>query len=79
MYHTHEASERHDKVYALLGMSSDDAIEAKIVPDYGVEWGKLFQKVVRFVLPGDVALETWADRDMVLVKGKCRVFGRVSR
>jgi hypothetical protein len=79
MYHTHEASERHDKVYALLGMSSDDAIEAKIVPDYGVEWGKLFQKVVRFVLPGDVALETWADRDMVLVKGKCRVFGRVSQ
>jgi hypothetical protein len=79
MYHTHEAFERHDKVYALLGMSTDDAIEAKIVPDYGVEWGKLFQKVVRFVLPGDVALETWADRDMVLVKGKCRVFGRVSQ
>jgi hypothetical protein len=23
MYHTHKATERHDKVYALLGMSSD--------------------------------------------------------
>jgi hypothetical protein len=34
MYHTHEASKRHDKVYALLGMSSDDLSRADLLPNY---------------------------------------------
>jgi hypothetical protein len=36
MYHAHEATKRHDKVYALLGMSSDDLRKAKLLPDYRV-------------------------------------------
>src|SRR4051795_4819938 len=34
MYHTHKATKRHDKVYALLGMSSDDLSEANLLPNY---------------------------------------------
>lgn len=36
MYYAHKATQRHDKVYALLGMSSDDASKANLLPDYGV-------------------------------------------
>ena len=36
MYHTHEATLRSDKVYALLGMSSDDFRNTSLSPDYSV-------------------------------------------
>jgi hypothetical protein len=35
-YYTHEATKRHDKVYALLGISSDDLSKANLQPNYGV-------------------------------------------
>ena len=43
MYHTHKATKRHDKVYALLGMSSDDPSEAGLQPDYTASSRELFQ------------------------------------
>jgi hypothetical protein len=33
MYHTHIATKHHDKVYALLGLSSDDPSTAGLWPD----------------------------------------------
>jgi hypothetical protein len=42
MYYTHEATKLHDKVYALLGMSSDDARKANLLPNYDVLWEELF-------------------------------------
>ena len=36
MYYTHEATEYHDKVYALLSMSSDNLTAASLSPDYTV-------------------------------------------
>lgn len=38
MYHTRKATLRHDKVYALLGMCSDDLSAAGLSPDYTVSW-----------------------------------------
>lgn len=40
MYHNHEATLRHDKVYTLLGMSgmsSDDLSKANLLPNYECE------------------------------------------
>jgi hypothetical protein len=34
MYHTHEATKRYDKVYALLGMISDNFSDMNLSPDY---------------------------------------------
>src|SRR5580700_5722798 len=34
MFQTHQASDPHDKVYALLGISSDDPSKAGLQPDY---------------------------------------------
>jgi hypothetical protein len=43
MYHTHEATKRYDKVYALLGMSSDGPGAPGLSPDYAVPWEELLQ------------------------------------
>jgi hypothetical protein len=58
MFHTHKASDVRDKVYALLGMSSDDPEEAGLRPDYKVSWKELFQQLAKFVLGKDVSVET---------------------
>jgi hypothetical protein len=42
MFYTYEATERHDKVYALLGMSSDTLNAADLLPDYKVLWKEVF-------------------------------------
>src|SRR5215216_5740368 len=47
MYHTHNATELHDKVYALLGMSSVDGSRASLSPNYGVPWEELLQRLVK--------------------------------
>ena len=37
MFHTRKATDVHDKVYALLGMSSDDPGKAGLRPDYKIK------------------------------------------
>jgi len=36
MYHAHRATKRHDKVYALLGMSLDNLSRVNLLPNYKV-------------------------------------------
>jgi uncharacterized membrane protein YbaN (DUF454 family) len=36
MYYAHEATKRHDKIFALLRMSSDDLTIAGLLPNYNV-------------------------------------------
>ncbi len=50
MYHTHEATKRHDKIFALLNMSSDDPTSAGIKPEYSLKWGSLMKNLVSFLL-----------------------------
>jgi hypothetical protein len=77
-YHTHEATKRHDKLYALLGMSSDDLSKANLLPDYGVLWEDLLQRLAKFLLGEKVSVETWPDTETAVIKGKGRVLGKVS-
>ena len=78
MYHTHEATLPHDKVYALLGMSSDDLSEAGLSPNYGVEWEELLKRLVKFLLGEKVSVETWCHREMAVVQSKGCILGHVS-
>jgi hypothetical protein len=78
MYHNREASNRHDKVYALLGMSSDDPISADLLPDYAISWETLVERVVRFLLGGQVSVRSWAKKEMAIIKGQGCILGRVS-
>ena len=79
MYHTHEATLRHDKVYALLGMSSDDASNANLLPNYSVPWEELFQRLIKFLVCEKISVETWPDKEEIaVIKSKGCILGKVS-
>ena len=78
MYHTHEATERHDKIFALLGMCSDDLGVNGLSPDYQVSWKELLQQLVKFLLGKQVSVETWNDREMAIIDARGYVLGQVS-
>ncbi|KAH6699918.1 heterokaryon incompatibility protein-domain-containing protein, partial [Leptodontidium sp. MPI-SDFR-AT-0119] len=77
MFHTHEATKPVDKVYALLGMSSDDPSTAGLLPDYEVPWEKLFKDLVKFLLYKQVYVKTWGDEERAVIKGKGCILGQV--
>ncbi|CVL08087.1 related to HETEROKARYON incompatibility protein [Fusarium mangiferae] len=78
MYHTRQATERRDKVYALLGMSSDDPIIAGLSANYEISWGRLFQQLVNFFLSERVSVDTWDDKEIAVIRGKGCILGEVS-
>ncbi|KAK0707277.1 heterokaryon incompatibility protein-domain-containing protein [Lasiosphaeris hirsuta] len=81
MYHTREATDPRDKVFALLGMSSDDSsiIEAAgLSPDYGILWEELWKRLVKFILGGQTSVSAWPDRETAVIEGKGCVLGVVS-
>ncbi|KAH9210233.1 heterokaryon incompatibility protein-domain-containing protein, partial [Leptodontidium sp. 2 PMI_412] len=77
MYHTHEATEHHDKIYALLGMSIDDLSKSSLSPDYGLPWEDLFRKLVKFLLHDDVSVEILALKETALIKSQGYILGKV--
>ncbi|KAM3067159.1 hypothetical protein ACMFMG_011712 [Clarireedia jacksonii] len=76
MFYTRQATDTRDKVYALLGMSSDDPENAGLLPDYQISWEKIFQELVKFVLGNDISVKTSGQRAMIQCKG-C-ILGQVS-
>jgi ankyrin repeat protein len=78
MYHAHEATKRHDKVFALLGMSSDDLSTVKLLPDYRVPWEELLQRLAKYLLCEEISVETWGgDREIAVIESKGSVLGKV--
>jgi hypothetical protein len=79
MYHTHEATKLHDKVYALLGMSSDSLGMGSLSPNYDVPWEDLLLRLAKLLLPKNMCVKTWGnDRKVVVVRSKGRVIGKVT-
>lgn len=58
MYHAHEATKPHDKVYALLGMSSDN-LPANLTPDYRVKLPTLLHRLVQYILGIHIPDSCW--------------------
>ncbi|KAF1964689.1 HET-domain-containing protein [Bimuria novae-zelandiae CBS 107.79] len=78
MYHAHEATERHDKVFALLGMSSDDLSKVNLLPDYIVPWEELLQRLTKYLLCEEISVETWGgDREIAVIESKGCILGKV--
>ena len=78
MFHTRKATDVHDKVYALLGMSSDDPGEAGILPNYEIPWKEVFQRLVKYLLGKNVSVQTSDDSRMAVIGSKGCVLGQVS-
>jgi hypothetical protein len=79
MYNTHQATYRHDKIYALLGMASDDVHGAGLSPDYSVPWETLQRRLFHFLLNENISVKTWPDREEVEIKGQGCVIGHVTK
>ncbi|THV52909.1 hypothetical protein BGAL_0065g00380 [Botrytis galanthina] len=77
MYHTRMATKLHDKVYALLSMSSDAPNLAGLLPDYKVTWTTLLKRLVKFTLSKDISVKAWEGKEVVLVESKGYILGHV--
>lgn len=75
-YHIYEASKQHDKIYALLGMSTDNLSEAGLSPDYAVPWAQLLDQVTRHVLGVEIQVYTWSHREIAIISGWGWLVGR---
>ncbi|KAK1242545.1 hypothetical protein MKX08_005357 [Trichoderma sp. CBMAI-0020] len=78
MYHAREASDCRDKVYALLGMSSDNYSPRDLSPNYDVQWETLFQQVIKLILCESLSISTWPDKEVAIIKSNCCTLGQVS-
>ena len=78
MYHNREATRRHDKIYALLGMSSEVPSAAGLSPNYQVSWKELLLRLVGFLLYKEISVETWNEREIAVIKTKGFILGQVS-
>jgi hypothetical protein len=78
MYHTHQSTRRHDKIYALLGMASDDLTASGLLPDYKIPWEQVWQRLIRYIFGGQVRIKTWGDREEAEIYGNGNVLGCVS-
>jgi hypothetical protein len=78
IYYTRKATKRHDKVYALLGMSSNNPSTANLSPNYAVPWKTLLQRLIEFILFKEVSIETRDKREIAVIKSKGYILGQVS-
>jgi ankyrin repeat protein len=79
MYHAHKATKVHDKVYALLGMCSDDLSTARLEPDYTLQWSILMERLVKFILGGHVSVSSWENKETAIIMAKGCILGKVSK
>jgi ankyrin repeat protein len=77
MFQSHEASLQHDKVYALLGLTSDDLNIVDLSPNYGMYWEYLFQALIRILLHEDINVEASPNETHALIKSAAVIIGRV--
>jgi hypothetical protein len=77
MYRTHQATDRRDKIFALLGMSSDHQIFPAVMPNYKTPWAQLLRDLVRYFLGDQVEVATASHAEVAVVKGQASVLGRI--
>ncbi|GAQ34451.1 hypothetical protein AtubIFM54640_006069 [Aspergillus tubingensis] len=75
MHHTNEASILHDKIFALLGLSSESHKVPGLLPNYQVPWEQLFQRLVRFILNEQVSVKTWPGREYASIQSSGWILG----
>ncbi|GAW19324.1 hypothetical protein ANO14919_088100 [Xylariales sp. No.14919] len=77
MYQRREATDRRDKVYALLGMSSDNHSRGVLSANYQLSWKELFSQLIKYILSQGVSVETWDEKEIAVVRAKGYIIGHV--
>ncbi|EWG53266.1 hypothetical protein FVEG_17085 [Fusarium verticillioides 7600] len=78
MYHAHEASEPLDKVFALLGMSTDGLSASELRPNYNISWDVLFFKLIAFLLGSKVSVKISNGNRAAVISGLGTIVGKVT-
>ncbi|ETS74030.1 hypothetical protein PFICI_13896 [Pestalotiopsis fici W106-1] len=76
LYHDRKATDRLDKVYALLGMSSD--APTYITPKYDARWGDIFRQLIRSSIGEQASVKTWDQNQLAIIQSKGCVLGEVA-
>ncbi|KAL7919585.1 heterokaryon incompatibility domain-containing protein [Trichoderma austrokoningii] len=76
MYHNRKAKDWRDKVYALLGMSSD--VIVGLSPNYSIPWSDLFHQLIHSIIGEQASVRTWDNRQIAVIKSLGYVLGIVS-
>ncbi|KAI0555554.1 heterokaryon incompatibility protein-domain-containing protein [Xylaria curta] len=77
MYQNREATDRLDKVYALLGMSSDNYRASGLSIDYKIPWKDLFHHVVESLVGPEATVGVWAEEEVAVIKTQCHIVGHI--
>ncbi|KAK4182413.1 hypothetical protein QBC35DRAFT_396025, partial [Podospora australis] len=81
IYRQRQATDRRDKIYALLGMSSEDPGASSLLPDYSISWETAVRRsahALGILRPeSSVIMNACDDSDFVLIRGKGRVLARL--
>jgi hypothetical protein len=78
MYHTQEATDCRDKVFALLGMSTDDLSEGSLTPNYSVPWEDLLQRLIKHIISYKISAETWGDNQAAVIRSEGCILGEIT-
>ncbi|KAF2022432.1 hypothetical protein BU24DRAFT_488641 [Aaosphaeria arxii CBS 175.79] len=80
MFHTHEASDPRDKVYALLNLAVHDNPAQLLRPDYELSWKQVFRQLIEtFVsIDEDTKLHTWDDQRIAMIQTEGGLLGHVT-
>ncbi|KAL5365089.1 HET-domain-containing protein [Aspergillus floccosus] len=78
MYHSHQATNKHDKIYALLGLSSDDPSTRGLKPNYNLPWSEVFKQICAYIFPGSSSVETWPNRQAAIIRVKGTILGQIN-
>jgi len=79
LYHTRNATDPRDRVFALLGMSSDDFMSStvELTADYAASWKFAFRKLLQFSLSQEIAVETWDEHNIAVIRGHYCLLGEI--
>lgn len=75
MYFCHKTTDPPDKIFALLGMSTDDTIPADLLVDYGATWEEVFCSFIRTSLFSHASVTVWADHELAIIEAKSQPLG----
>ena len=71
-YHTRKATDRRDKIYALLGMCSDNH---GILADYASLWSGLLRQLIHFLLGREASVDTWDEGEFAIIRTRGYIIG----
>ncbi|KAK0654917.1 heterokaryon incompatibility protein-domain-containing protein [Cercophora newfieldiana] len=76
-YHDRNATDRRDKVFALLGMSSE--IPKGLATDYNTPWSRVFHRLVESIVGSGAEITTEERHEIAVIRTRFRVLGVVSK